>query len=104
MDSKKCDQAEVDPELEYLKAKAQGSMSDIINNILENEKVKEAINKAMLKQSLKYGFLLSSIILGAMSLLSYVKTVYSAGWIDLPTGAALLLLGIGYIIKELRRQ
>ena len=90
--------------IEHLKQKAKGGVGNVVSDILNDKTVQKAISKSMFKQSLKYGLLLSTIILGAMSILNYVKSVYSTEWIDLPVGIILLLIGVSYVVNELKKN
>jgi len=102
MDSKKCDQLEKDPELSYLKMKTQDSLSNVINEILENEMIKKAISQAVIKQSLITGLFLSCLIVGILTLVNAVKTLCNFTWqADLIVGMILIILGSAYIAKKL---
>lgn len=95
---------EDDPDLEYLRVKASKSAKnvgvDVLEAILKDERTKNLISKTITKESIKNGFMLSSIILGAMSIFNYIKSVYSPSWLDLGIGIVLLGLGGLYYIKK----
>jgi len=97
------DEAEEDPDLAYLKAKAHGSLSNVINEVLKNEKVKKAISHAVVKQSLETGVFLSLLIVGFWNLMNAIKSVLNVTWQgDAVIGVTLIIIGASYVIKKLK--
>ena len=103
MGGKKCCKTEEDPELEYLRSKAQRSLSDVINEVLENEAVKKAVSRAVIKQSLEMGISLSFLIVGITTLFNAFKNLFGFGWQgDLAAGTTLIIVGASYLFWKLK--
>ena len=102
MDNEERRELEEDLDLKYLKMKTQDSLSNVINEILENETIKKAISQAVIKQSLITGLFLSCLIVGILTLVNAVKTLCNFTWqADLIVGMILIILGSVYITKKL---
>lgn len=88
-----------------MKSKAQNSLSNVINEVLENETVKKAISRAIVKQSLITGFFLSLLIVGFWNLMNAVKSVLNMAWQgDLVIGITLIIIGSAYVIRKFKRD
>lgn len=81
---------------EQLKRKVHGGLANVIEEIVKQP----AVQRVILKQSLKTGFTLSAVILGGMEILNYVKAAYDSPWIGLVIGASLLGVGSLYLTYD----
>jgi len=90
-----------DDPIEQLREKTRGSaVSALVEGALNDPRVQRTIQRAIIKQTVKHGFILSSILLGGMSLLNYVKTTYTVPWIDLYLGIACIAIGVLALARD----
>ncbi|MFN3330494.1 MAG: hypothetical protein ACK419_06175 [Pyrinomonadaceae bacterium] len=94
-----------DPDVAYLKAKANTSAVKTIEAILETPKMKRLIRKTFVKEGLLQGFIMAFIFVGLMMVYNAVKAALNFGWqIDLAAGYFLILVGALYLWRKIRAK
>jgi hypothetical protein len=94
---------ENDPDLAYLKAKANRSTVETVEAILETPEMKHLIRKTFVKEGLLQGFLMAFIFVGLMMVYNAFKAALNFGWqIDFIVGYFLILAGALYLWKRVR--
>ena len=79
---------------ENLRGKVSAGVKSILESILEDEDVQEAIKRSVRNETFKSGLVMSSIIIGGILILNGLKALAGLGaGVDLIFGAILLLAG-----------
>jgi len=86
-----------------LRLKAESGIGSVVEEILNNQAVKKALGKTVIRQSLEAGLFLSCLIVGGLSLMNAFKAFLHLTWqADLAAGLVLIAPGIAYFVKKLK--
>lgn len=93
---------EVNPEIEYLKEKAQKSALGMVGNVLSDPKVQKVIKKALTREVLVQSITMSCLLIGILKLYDVAKLTLGFGWqVELVISIVLVLTGLIYMVKNM---
>ncbi|MCJ7635669.1 hypothetical protein MUP77_25165 [Candidatus Bathyarchaeota archaeon] len=94
-----------DPDIERLKKKTQQGTRNLVTEVLKDPEVQNIIKKSVLRETVTSGLVMACLFLGLLKLFDVAKIVFNFNWVlDLAVGIALTMIGLGYMLKNLRKK